>query len=194
MRVARRDLPVEGRARRPCLRLCGSASPHRGGLFVDARRVEGAVIGTKRQGGGPCSEIYSVSAFSLVHCPANTAITAAAVKVFPAMRNVLLVVRHCRESQGMTYGGKRSISPAAHPQPDNRTYFPVWSSGRLTGQSTPDFKFTACPLLVDARTLRHLHKQFWNFTVREGSGLWTSAVVTDSKTPERRIKSRAATG
>lgn len=125
--------------------------------------VAGAVIGTKRRGGGHQAEIYGVFTFFLIHCPANTAITAAArrgCKSVPAMRNVLLVVKQRQESPGMSYVRQHSISAAAHPQPDSHTYFSVW----LKGTVHPRFKYrpsTTLPacywLMLDPLTFTQPH-------------------------------------
>lgn len=152
--------------------------------------VEGAIIGPKRWGGGHCSEIYGDFTFFLIHCPANTAITAAARrgrKTVLAMRNVLLVVKQRQESRRMTYGRKHSITAAAHPQPDSRTNFSVWSFGPLKGQFTQDFHFgppTPLPAcywsILDPETLTQPHphygtgihnqREFWLMEVCCGRG------------------------
>lgn len=105
--------------------------------------VEGAIIGTKRRGGGHQAEIYGVFTFFLIHCPANTAINAAARrahKSVPAMRNVLLIVKQRQESPGMSYVRQHSISAVAHPQPDSHTYFFCVVIRRLKGTVHPRFK------------------------------------------------------
>lgn len=82
--------PVEGRARRRCLHFCGRRSLQTEdclsmhSAFCGLRDrwhtllVQAAIIGTKCWGRGHRSEIYGIFTFFLIHCPANTAITAAA--------------------------------------------------------------------------------------------------------------------
>lgn len=156
--------------------------------------VEGAIIATKRWGGGHRSEIYSVFTFFLIHCPANTAITAAAChgcKSVPAMRNVLLVVKQRQESRRVTYGGKHSISAAAHPQPDSRTYFSVWSFSPLKEQFTQNFNFAhrLCCLPATGRcwihtTVLEFHNQreFWLMDVCCGRGIQPNQTTEERKT------------